>query len=287
MGISLPMGNMPAMLGRVVPWVLAAIFAVAAVAILWDGARSKPEGAEENLWKPPPSLLNVAMPLPERVLQELEGVEKGDAPKRRERRVARVAPKREQMKLPPPPTRKAKPATPTAPPKVVEGSRFIVQVGSFVYAFGAEKLVERLHNHGYKAAVIVSEEMVNLNQVQAGPYGDLESAKEAELKLRAGGLPATIEKSWEGLIVTIGESMMLGQAISMMEQSERLYVHPLRLMKVEAPQKLSKVVLGPYAKQKRAKSIAGSMSELGMMSPLIKVWEGGELEPAWKEDKKR
>ncbi|MEG3640957.1 SPOR domain-containing protein [Magnetococcus sp. PR-3] len=272
------------------PWVVAAILAVIAVAFLWDGMRDRPEEGADAVWAGEKPVLSRAMALPERMLVELEGLDEQPRKVVKKRQAVKPAPlqpsppKQKLKDLPPPPAMVRQPRKPLPkPPTPIAGSQYIVQVGSFVYEFGAGQLVERLKQRGYEASVLEATETVVLNQVQAGPYEDLESAKENELKLRAGGFRVDIEKNWQGLIIPVGESMRLGYAIDIMDKAERLYVRPLRLVKAESAQNLYKVVMGPYREESEAQQMAARLSSLGRTSPLIKIWYGGgDLKAGWK-----
>ncbi|ABK43987.1 Sporulation domain protein [Magnetococcus marinus MC-1] len=279
------MDNLSNMLGRVLPWFVAAILAVTAVAFLWNGMHARQDDGPDAVWKGPNPVVARAMALPERMLVELEGM--GERPKRADKPVEAKPPvvesKPVEPRMPPPSMVNSMPKTPPKPLVPVAGSQYIVQVGSFVYEFGAGQLLERLQSRGYESTVLEAVEMVTLNQVQAGPYDDLEAAKESEVKLMAGGFRVTIEKNWQGLIIPVGESMQLGDAISIMDKAEQLYVRPLRVVKIESTQKLYKVVMGPYKDEAEAKGVASRLADLGMTSPLIKIWYGGtDLKEGWR-----
>jgi len=79
--------------------------------------------------------------------------------------------------------------TPTIPGR----GGWAVQVGAFGSAASAAKLVNQLHEAGYKAYVSpVSRSGKTLHRVRVGPEGDKAGAEQMARRLKARGLPATV-----------------------------------------------------------------------------------------------
>ncbi|MEO5366437.1 MAG: SPOR domain-containing protein [Magnetococcus sp. WYHC-3] len=181
-----------------------------------------------------------------------------------------VAPKPPAASPPPAP---AAPAPPPAavPPVAAEGSgAYWVQLGSFVRPFGAETLAQKLRNLGFDPVLETAEEAVKLNEVQAGPYNSLEEAKEAEIKLKAGGLDANAAETWQGqFVVRIGQYMMLAAGAEEMERAEALGVRELRMVKVDSSRRMTKVMVGPFERKEAAREAAARLDETGQVTPVI------------------
>ncbi len=172
------------------------------------------------------------------------------------------------MKVEPQPV---KPPEPPPSPPVDEG-KFVVQVGSFALNMGAESLIEKLKGEGFLPWVEVVQDRVSLNNVQAGPFKQLEEAKEAEVKLKAGGLQAQVEENWEGYIISLNKSLFLGNAFAEMERARGLGVEILRMVKVEVSLAVNKVFLGPYKTKEKANQMSAKVAELGFSVPVLKTW---------------
>ncbi|MEO5376259.1 MAG: SPOR domain-containing protein [Magnetococcus sp. DMHC-6] len=150
---------------------------------------------------------------------------------------------------------------------------YVVQVGSFIYENAAEALQERLKNNGLIAHSLNRTEVVQLNQIQAGPFESYVQAKEAEIKLLAGGMDEIkMERSAEGYVLSLGRSYLLGYAIYELEKAKALSVSPLRILKVSAELPVLKVFLGPFPTKDQAKSMSVRVEESGMSVPEIKAW---------------
>lgn len=156
--------------------------------------------------------------------------------------------------------------------KPPEPAAFEVQAGTFVLKLGAETLTRRLQENGLQPTMEMRKEMVQLNNVQAGPYPTLDAAREAEVKLRSAGVEAVVEDTWEGYVINLGKYYLLGYAMQTMDEAEKLGVTPLRTVKVDAALEVHKVVLGPFSTRDRAKEISARISYLGLAIPVIKEW---------------
>ncbi|WP_158089350.1 SPOR domain-containing protein [Magnetofaba australis] len=263
--------------------------------VVWDGLQSMPD-EETEVWTGEPRE-NKVMLLPERVLavlepkQEAPAQEVAPAPKQMAEPVATPEdqPQPAVVEGPDPeepilrPKAAQEPVIKSAPPPATQG--LIVQAGSYALKFGADRLVKRLQEAGLEPFVAATTEMVRVNEVQAGPFDGLAPAKEAEIKLRAGGLPGHVEETHEGFILTITQSPFLGQAIQVMEQAEGLSVRPVRLVKKQNPAIMHKVLLGPVADRKAADDLSARLTDLGVATPVIKRWDGdnGEISQPWKK----
>ena len=162
------------------------------------------------------------------------------------------------------------PVPASAPAPVAEG--FVVQLGSYVLQMGADSMVQQLQSSGLKPHVLVYREQVRLNNVQAGPFKSLEEAKEAEAKLKAGGVIAETEEIWEGFILSVSKSILLSYAVEDMKKVTSLGVEPVRMVKVEADLPVRKVVLGPYPTKDEATAMSVQASRLGLVVPVIKPY---------------
>ncbi|MBF0163817.1 MAG: SPOR domain-containing protein [Magnetococcales bacterium] len=158
------------------------------------------------------------------------------------------------------------------PMPVVAGEQFMVQVGSFTVEMGVDSLVERLRKEGLSPRVETVRERTGLNSVQVGPFAKLDLAKEAEARLKSGGIAARVEESWEGFVIVLGKSLLLSHAVEEMEKVKKLGVTQVRLVKVESDMTVRKVLLGPYENKERARKMSARVAELGIASPVIKTW---------------
>ncbi|MBF0438838.1 MAG: SPOR domain-containing protein [Magnetococcales bacterium] len=163
-------------------------------------------------------------------------------------------------------------APPPAPPAAVTEGRFVVQVGSYVLNLGVDSLVDQLKTAGLNPRLETVQERVPLNNVQAGPYEQLEMAKEVEAKLKAGGYHVQVEESWEGFILSLNKSVLLSHAVEEMEQVRRLGVTPLRLVKVVTDLAVRKILLGPFDTKEKAMKMSARVAEMGIAVPVLKTW---------------
>ncbi|MBF0165663.1 MAG: SPOR domain-containing protein, partial [Magnetococcales bacterium] len=162
-------------------------------------------------------------------------------------------------------------AIPSAPARS-GGEQFMVQVGSFALNMGIDSLVEQLTKVGLTPRVETVQEKTSLNSVQVGPFARLDQAKEAEAKLKAGGIKARVEESWEGYVIVLSKSLLLGHAMEELERIKALGATPARLVKVESDLTVRKVLLGPYESKDRALKMSARVAELGIASPVLKTW---------------
>ncbi len=155
---------------------------------------------------------------------------------------------------------------------------YVVQAGSFVLKLGADILMKRLADRGMEPFIEKGHELVQLNSVQAGPYANLEIATEAESKLKAAGMEARLEETWEGHVIFLRKSILLGYAVQEMEQAEGLGIKPLRMVKIPSDQEVRKVLLGPFATRNRAMEISARIQRLGLAIPIIKRWRDAKTD---------
>ncbi|MBF0213599.1 MAG: SPOR domain-containing protein [Magnetococcales bacterium] len=181
-------------------------------------------------------------------------------------------PKSEPKPEPKPEPPKAPPAPLPSAPVGHAGERYMVQVGSFALNMGVDSLVEQLTRVGLTPRVETVQEKTSLNTVQVGPFSRLDAAKEAEAKLKAGGITARVEESWEGYVIVLGKSLLLGHAMDELERIKALGATPVRLVKMESDLTVRKVLLGPYESKDRALKMSAKVAELGIASPMIKTW---------------
>lgn len=147
---------------------------------------------------------------------------------------------------------------------------FVVEAGQFVLKLGAETLVHKMQKQGLKPSMEMKEDLVPLNYLQAGPFATLAEAREAEIKLKAGGLTGvTVAESWEGYQIGLGHFELMGYAMQIMEQADRLGVKPLRLVKVRTPLAVWRVWIGPLATREAAKEVSARIASLGLSVPVI------------------
>ena len=146
---------------------------------------------------------------------------------------------------------------------------FFVQVGSFVLDLGVDSLMDRLRAKGMEPHLKTVREQVRLNNVQAGPFPNLEEAKEAETILKAAGMAIQVEETWEGFIISLGQHPLLGYAIQKMESARNLGVKTLRVVKIEVDRPVKKVLIGPYINKDDARRISAKVAKLGLAIPVI------------------
>ncbi|MBF0186673.1 MAG: SPOR domain-containing protein [Magnetococcales bacterium] len=165
------------------------------------------------------------------------------------------------------------------PPPVLESStpqtaydspRYVVQAGSFVLEMGADSLMKRLKENGFTPILESTTETIQVNNVQAGPFASLEQAKQAEVRLKANGMDVEAEETWEGYIISLNKSYMLGYAIQDLELAKKLEITPVRIVKVATDLPVRKVIIGPFDTHKEAKAISAEVSHLGLAVPVIK-----------------
>lgn len=176
-----------------------------------------------------------------------------------------VAPVQAQAKKAPVAAKAVVAATPVTRPKDV----FYVQAGSYVQDLGVDFLLERLREEGLEPHLRTVRERIHLNNVQAGPFTSLEVAKEAETKLRAAGMAVDVEETWDGFILYLSQSPLLGYAVQAMENARNAGVSTLRVVKSEVDRPVKKVLLGPFATKQEAKKVSAAVSKLGLTVPLI------------------
>ncbi|CAK0762541.1 putative SPOR domain-containing protein [uncultured Gammaproteobacteria bacterium] len=168
------------------------------------------------------------------------------------------------------------PSTPLSPspplPAAATEGKFVVQVGSFALNMGVDSLIEQLKKGGMTPHVETVQDRVNLNNVQVGPFVKLELAKEAEAKLKAGGIQAQVEENWEGYLISLGKFMLLGHAVEEMERVKALGVAPLRVVKVGTDLAVRKILLGPFDTKEKALKMSAQVAGLGFSVPVLKTW---------------
>lgn len=269
----MPALRLPANVKTLLPKVAAGLLLIANLGYLMSTSL---KSEAPQLWKGP-VMSGKLFPLPERPLRAMEKT-KAEAGKKD---FAANEPLKDVME-----EEKARKAG--AEPKPAERialdampkEAFIVQAGSFVLKLGAETLLDRLRKNGLQPQMVEREEMVQLNDVQAGPYPTLEEAKVSEVKLKADGLSVKAVETWEGYIITLGKFYMLGYAVEMMERAEKMKIAPLRMVKVESAIRMYKVVLGPFNTKESAKQVSVRVSQLGMAVPVIKTVADEDKETA-------
>ncbi len=182
----------------------------------------------------------------------------------------------EVVAVAPPPTEKppAKPAKPEKPPVVSEPNdkgEFIVQAGGFL-DLGTSVMLDRLRKGGFEPWVETTQEVVRLNDVQAGPYADQKEAKEAEAQLKAAGVTAKVQETWEGFIISLSQNFALGDAIEEMEKAQALGLGAVRLVKIEEERTVKRVCVGPFPSRTKAKEVSARVAKIGLTVPVIKEW---------------
>jgi cell division septation protein DedD len=148
---------------------------------------------------------------------------------------------------------------------------FIVQTGGF-FDQGIDTVLERLRKGGLEPWVQTGREKVKVNSLQAGPYTNKKELKEAEAQLKAVGITAKVEETWEGSVIVLGRSYALGEALQEMENIRSKGVHMLRLVKVEEERSVSRVCVGPYPSKAKATEAGARVAKLSLTVPLIKEW---------------
>lgn len=162
---------------------------------------------------------------------------------------------------------KAKPAAAPSSGKV----GYVVQSGGFL-DLGTNVLMDRLQKGGLEPWIETTQEVIRLNDVQAGPYGSLKDAKEAEAQLRAAGIASKVEETWEGFILSLSRSAILGEAMQELEKAKSLGLSAVRLAKVEEERAVRRVSVGPFPSKEKAKEISARVAKIGLTVPVIKEW---------------
>ncbi|MBF0620737.1 MAG: SPOR domain-containing protein [Magnetococcales bacterium] len=282
------MAQLPPVVTRILPWgVVAALVAVNGW-VFWDNIQQDEE-TTADIWTGP-QMPGKAMALPGRP----EGVvtaEAKPAPEQKKRQIPAPAGMEQKVvaKQPPAPVEIPKqpklaavarrspiiqpPDTILPKESTMVGRGYVVQVGSFVLKMGAHSLSQRLEYHGMKPRTEESRELVQLNSVQAGPFSDFDEAKQAEGVLKAGGMDALVEETWEGYIITLSKSFLLGYAVQDMEQAKDLGVNRVRMVKVETDLPVRKVLLGPFPDHEKAREVSVAVTRLGLAVPVIQKWD--------------
>ena len=153
---------------------------------------------------------------------------------------------------------------------------FLVEAGSFLLDREADSLLKGLSDNGFEPHVEMVRETIGLNNVQAGPFPQLEDGKEAESILKAAGIPVSLEETWEGFVVSLGQSPLLGYAMRDLEKARNLGVKTLRVVKVQVDRPVRKVLIGPYSTNNEAKKVVSRVSKLGLAVPVIREWTAPE-----------
>ncbi|MBF0584443.1 MAG: SPOR domain-containing protein [Magnetococcales bacterium] len=178
---------------------------------------------------------------------------------------------------PPPPEEKvATPAVEPAkkeakPEKPANKAGYIVHAGTFL-DLGINVAMDRLRKSGLEPWEESIQEMVPLNDVQAGPFDSRAAAKQAEAQLKAAGITAKAEETWEGFIISLSQSFSLGEALQELERAKSLGISTVRLVKIEAERTVRKIYVGPFSTKYRAKEISARVAKLGLAVPIIKEW---------------
>ena len=176
------------------------------------------------------------------------------------------------------PPEKVVPLVPTGEPKPPKPKKFpgkrgfLVETGSFILDHGIDSLLKGLRDNGFEPYVKTVRETIRLNNVQAGPFPQLEDGKEAEAILKAAGIPVALEETWEGFVVSLGQSPLLGRAMKDLVKARGLGVKALRVVKIEVDRPVKKVFIGPYLTKNEAKKIVSRISKLGLAVPVIREW---------------
>lgn len=241
---------------------------------------------EVDLWTGP------LMPGKRYGLPELDKARVQGSPSQKEEVVAEVKPEVKQLEpsvlevsvkeeeKPPPPS--PPPPLPSPPEvkveakgggEVVDGQgKFVVQVGNFVLEMGMDSLLTRMRENGMDPQIGVKEESVRLNNVQAGPFRKMEDAKVVETVLKSNGYDVEVEETWEGYIISLSRSLLLGFAAHDMEKAQSLGINPLRMVKTEADMPVKNLFLGPYSSKEEARQVSERIAKLGLAVPVIKAW---------------
>ncbi|MBF0416094.1 MAG: SPOR domain-containing protein [Magnetococcales bacterium] len=199
-----------------------------------------------------------------------------------EEKVAESKPKEEKKevkRLPPPVEAKVETKVEPKVDTKIEDARgqFVVLVGDFVLELGMESLLKRLKDNGLQPRTGVKKESVRLNNVQAGPFLHLEDAKVAETVLKSHGYEAEVVETWEGFIISMSRSLLLGEAVADMEKGRSLGVKPVRMVKIEVDMPVNKVFFGPFISKEEALKMSERVAKLGLSVPVIKPWEPGAM----------
>lgn len=278
---------------RFVPWTIVILLAGANLWVVTSASTATDDGA---LWLGPP-MPGKRLPLPDistaKIIVPSKSSQSVATQKKKntkqESNTAKIKPKTVKVKKtvvkvkkPPvqikPPTTETKKETTGLENKQdvanIEAKKdlLVVQAGSFVLDMGVDSLMKRLKKYGFKPQLLIYRERVRLNNVQAGPYSDMESAKVVETKLIAAGMDVRVEETWEGFIISLSKSLLLGYAIQDMEKAETLDINPLRMVKIETDLPVKKVILGPFPTKDKAKEVSARVAQLGLAVPIIKPW---------------
>lgn len=175
-----------------------------------------------------------------------------------------------------PPIPEAAPVKAVTPKKQEESSSggadgFVVHAGTF-YDLGINVAMERLRKIGLEPWEESTQEMVLVNDVQAGPYATREEAKEAEAQLKAAGVVVKAVETWEGFVISLSQIIPLGEAVQEMKKAQALGLSPVRLMKIESERSVRKIYVGPFQTKTKAKEVSARVAKLGLAVPVIKDW---------------
>ncbi|MEO5362660.1 MAG: SPOR domain-containing protein [Magnetococcus sp. DMHC-8] len=160
---------------------------------------------------------------------------------------------------------------PKPPAEPEDKGTFVVQAGGFL-DLGTNVMLERLRKAGMEPWVETTQELVRLNDVQAGPYANQREAKEAEAQLKAAGIVAKVQETWEGFVISLSQSFALGDALQELEKAQALGLGAVRLVKVEEERAVRRVCVGPFPSRAKAKEISARVAKIGMTVPVIKEW---------------
>ena len=149
---------------------------------------------------------------------------------------------------------------------------FIVQAGSFVIDVGVETLMARLREYGWDPRLESVIEPIRLNDVQAGPFKELEDAREAEAKFKAACLAVIVEETGEGFIISLSQTPLLGYAVQDLDRAKYLGVKTMRVVKISVDRPVKKVLLGPFPTKGEAKLVSARVAKLGLAIPVIREW---------------
>ncbi|MBF0447007.1 MAG: SPOR domain-containing protein [Magnetococcales bacterium] len=249
--------RLPAVFG-IVPLLLVVILATLNVAVLINGLSSKDV---DGLWEGP-LMPKKYFPLPDISMAKIidaTGI--------------RIRPKEASLPAKLEMAKKIPTSDPVTPPSAIDRSKYIVQLGEFDNQAGVDVLVAAMKARGYDPKVNRIQKPGHMNEVQAGPFINLEQARRAEVLLRASGMDVWVDRTEQGHVISLTKSENLFSAMAVMERVKALEISPLKLIKVASDAGTFQVFMGPYNSKEKADEVFERMESISLTEAKIEKWK--------------
>ncbi|MBF0449015.1 MAG: SPOR domain-containing protein [Magnetococcales bacterium] len=249
--------RLPAIFG-IVPLLLVVILATLNVAVLINGLSSKDV---DGLWEGP-LMPKKYFPLPDISMAKIidaTGV--------------RIRPKEANRPAKLEIAKKSSTPDPVAAPSAINRSKYVVQLGEFNNQAGVDALVAVMKAKGYDPKVNRIQKPGQMNEVQAGPFINLEQARRAEVLLRASGMDVWVDHTEQGHVISLTKSQNLFSAMAVMEKVKSLEISPLKLIKVASDAGTFQVFMGPYNSKAKADEVLERMEKISLTVAKIEKWK--------------